>query len=94
MRWSRRDCSGFAGPQRAGGYELSLRIQSDTVTAVSRARLSGGWILMAIGAHHFCLGVRAERAQEEVSATGTAAWSWARRPGSMTQTPKSMPYIS
>jgi 3-hydroxy-9,10-secoandrosta-1,3,5(10)-triene-9,17-dione monooxygenase len=68
-------------PARVGGYELPLRVQYDTVTAVSQACPSSGWILMVMGAHHFCLGAWPERAQEEVFGgghdglvSGTLAW--------------------
>ena len=68
-------------PARVGGYELSLRIQYDTITAVSQVCPSSGWILMVMGAHHFCLGSWPERGQEEVFGegrnglvSGTLAW--------------------
>jgi len=68
-------------PARVGGYELGLRIQYDTVTAVSQVCPSSGWILMVMGAHHFCLGAWPERAQDEVFGdarnglvSGTLAW--------------------
>ena len=68
-------------PARVGGYELSLRIQYDTVTAVSQVCPSSGWILMVMGAHHFCLGAWPEGGQEEVFGdgrdglvSGTLAW--------------------
>lgn len=68
-------------PARVGGYELSLRLQYDVITAVSQACPSSGWILMVMGAHHFCLGAWPERAQEQVFCgerdglvSGTLAW--------------------
>jgi 3-hydroxy-9,10-secoandrosta-1,3,5(10)-triene-9,17-dione monooxygenase len=68
-------------PARVGGYELSLRVQYDAVTALSQACASSGWIGMVMGAHHFCLGAWPERAQEEVFGggseglvSGTLAW--------------------
>ena len=68
-------------PARVGGYELNLRIQYDTITAVSQVCPSSGWILMVMGAHHFCLGAWPERGQEEVFGegrdglvSGTLAW--------------------
>jgi 3-hydroxy-9,10-secoandrosta-1,3,5(10)-triene-9,17-dione monooxygenase len=68
-------------PARVGGYELSLRVQYDAVTALSQACASSGWIVMVMGAHHFCLGAWPERAQEEVFGggseglvSGTLAW--------------------
>jgi alkylation response protein AidB-like acyl-CoA dehydrogenase len=68
-------------PERVGGYELGLRINSDTITAVSQVCPSAGWIVMVMGAHHFCLGAWPERAQEDVFGdgrdglvSGTLAW--------------------
>src|SRR5260370_35366897 len=43
-------------PARNGGYELSLRTLADAVTALSQACPSSGWVLMVIGAHHWCMG--------------------------------------
>src|SRR5271170_7250073 len=68
-------------PARVGGYELSLRVEYETITAVSQVCPSSGWIVMVMGAHHFCLGAWPERAQEEVFGdgrdglvSGTLAW--------------------
>lgn len=68
-------------PARVGGYELNLRIQSDTITGLSQICPSSGWIVMVMGAHHFCLGSWPERAQEDVFGggrdglvSGTLAW--------------------
>ena len=68
-------------PARVGGYELSLRIEYETITALSQVCPSSGWIVMVMGAHHFCLGAWPERAQEEVFGdgrtglvSGTLAW--------------------
>ena len=68
-------------PSRAGGYELSLRILGDTVTAVSEICPTAGWVLMVMCAHHFCLGTFPEQAQDDVFAggrdglvAGTLAW--------------------
>jgi 3-hydroxy-9,10-secoandrosta-1,3,5(10)-triene-9,17-dione monooxygenase len=68
-------------PSRVGGYELDLRTQYDAVTAVSQVCPSSGWILMVMGAHHFCLAAWPEDAQEEVFGngrdglvSGTLAW--------------------
>jgi alkylation response protein AidB-like acyl-CoA dehydrogenase len=68
-------------PARVGGYELNLSIQYDTVTAVSQVCPSSGWILMVMGAHHYCLGAWPERGQEEIFGegrdglvSGTLAW--------------------
>ena len=68
-------------PARVGGYELSLRIEYETITALSEVCPSSGWIVMVMGAHHFCLGAWPERAQEEVFGdgrtglvSGTLAW--------------------
>jgi len=68
-------------PAKVGGYELDLRIQYDAVTAVSQICPSSGWILMVMGAHHFCLGAWPEQAQQQVFGgktdglvSGTLAW--------------------
>lgn len=68
-------------PARVGGYELSLRILADTVTAVSEVCPTSGWVLMVMCAHHFCLGTFPEQAQDEVFGggrdglvAGTLAW--------------------
>ncbi|MGE0825996.1 MAG: acyl-CoA dehydrogenase family protein [Candidatus Binatia bacterium] len=57
-------------PARVGGYELSLRTLGAAVTALSRACSSSGWVLMVMGAHHWCTGVFPEQAQEEVFGNG------------------------
>jgi alkylation response protein AidB-like acyl-CoA dehydrogenase len=57
-------------PARVGGYELSLRILGDTVTAVSEICPTSGWVLMVMCAHHFCLGTFPEQAQDEVFGGG------------------------
>lgn len=68
-------------PSRVGGYEISLRVQYDTVTALSEICPSSGWIVMVMGAHHFCLAAWPERGQEEIFGdgrdglvSGTLAW--------------------
>jgi alkylation response protein AidB-like acyl-CoA dehydrogenase len=68
-------------PARVGGYELNLQVQSDMITALSQICPSSGWIVMVMGAHHFCLASWPERAQEEVFGgefdglvSGTLAW--------------------
>src|SRR5579862_7997914 len=43
-------------PRRVGGYELSLRTLADAVTGLSQACASSGWVLMVMGAHHWCMG--------------------------------------
>jgi 3-hydroxy-9,10-secoandrosta-1,3,5(10)-triene-9,17-dione monooxygenase len=57
-------------PARVGGYELSLRTLADAVTAISHACPSSGWVLMVMGAHHWCLGSFPEAAQDEVFGDG------------------------
>jgi 3-hydroxy-9,10-secoandrosta-1,3,5(10)-triene-9,17-dione monooxygenase len=57
-------------PARAGGYELSLRTLAEAVTAISIACPSSGWVLMVMGAHHWCMGSFPEAAQDEVFAGG------------------------
>ena len=57
-------------PARVGGYELNLRTLGAAVTALSRACSSSGWVLMVMGAHHWCLGVFPEQAQEAVFGDG------------------------
>jgi alkylation response protein AidB-like acyl-CoA dehydrogenase len=68
-------------PARAGGFELSLRVFGDAVGAVAEVCPSSAWILMVMGAHHFCLASWPEAAQDEVFGTpgealvaGTLAW--------------------
>jgi alkylation response protein AidB-like acyl-CoA dehydrogenase len=57
-------------PRRVGGYELSLRTLADTVTSLSEACPSSGWVLMVMGAHHWCMGSFPEAAQDEVFGDG------------------------
>src|SRR5882672_716516 len=57
-------------PARTGGYELPLRILADAVTALSEACPSAGWVLMVMGAHHWCMGSFPEAAQDEVFGNG------------------------
>ena len=57
-------------PARVGGYELSLRTLGAAVTALSRACPSSGWVLMVMGAHHWCLGLFPEQAQDDVFGGG------------------------
>ncbi len=57
-------------PRRVGGYELSLRTLADAVTSLSEACPSAGWVLMVMGAHHWCLGSFPERAQDEIFGDG------------------------
>jgi 3-hydroxy-9,10-secoandrosta-1,3,5(10)-triene-9,17-dione monooxygenase len=57
-------------PSRVGGYELSLRILADAVTALSQACPSSGWVLMVMGAHHWCMGSFPQAAQDEVFGGG------------------------
>ena len=57
-------------PARVGGYELSLRTLGDAVTGLSEACPSSGWVLMVMGAHHWCMGSFPEAAQDEVFGNG------------------------
>ena len=73
-------------PARVGGYELPLRILADAVTAASEACPSAGWVLMVMGAHHWCMGSFPEAAQDEVFGggrdglvAGTLSWQGAAR---------------
>ena len=57
-------------PSRVGGYELSLRTLAAAVTRISEACPSSGWVLMVMGAHHWCMGSFPERAQDDVFGGG------------------------
>ena len=57
-------------PSRVGGFELSLLTLADAVTALSEACPSSGWVLMVMGAHHWCMGSFPEAAQDEVFGDG------------------------
>jgi alkylation response protein AidB-like acyl-CoA dehydrogenase len=57
-------------PARVGGYELPLRTLADAVTAISEACPSSGWVLMVMGAHHWCMGSFADAAQDEIFGGG------------------------
>ena len=57
-------------PARVGGYELKLRTLADAVTGLSQACPSSGWVLMVMGAHHWCMGSFPEAAQDEVFGEG------------------------
>jgi 3-hydroxy-9,10-secoandrosta-1,3,5(10)-triene-9,17-dione monooxygenase len=57
-------------PRRVGGYELSLRTLADAVTSLSEACPASGWVLMVMGAHHWCMGSFPEPAQDEVFGEG------------------------
>lgn len=57
-------------PARTGGYELSLRTLAEAVTGLSEACPSSGWVLMVMGAHHWCMGSFPEAAQDEVFGNG------------------------
>lgn len=74
-------------PSRTGGYELPLRILADAVTALSEACPSSGWVLMVMGAHHWCMGSFPEAAQDEVFGggrdglvAGTLSWQGVATP--------------
>lgn len=73
-------------PRRVGGYELSLRTLADAVTGLSEACPSSGWVLMVMGAHHWCMGSFPEPAQDEVFGNardglvaGTLSWQGTAR---------------
>jgi alkylation response protein AidB-like acyl-CoA dehydrogenase len=57
-------------PARVGGYELTLRTQAAAVMQISQACPSSGWVLMVMGAHHWCMGTFAEAAQDDVFGSG------------------------
>jgi alkylation response protein AidB-like acyl-CoA dehydrogenase len=57
-------------PRRVRGYELSLRTLADAVTSLSEACPSSGWVLMVMGAHHWCMGSFPEAAQDELFGDG------------------------
>jgi alkylation response protein AidB-like acyl-CoA dehydrogenase len=57
-------------PARVGGFELTLRSLAAAVTGLSEACPSSGWVLMVMGAHHWCLGSFPEAAQDEVFGEG------------------------
>src|SRR5262249_35887459 len=57
-------------PRRTGGYEMSLGTLADAVTGLSQACPSSGWVLMVMGAHHWCMGSFPEAAQDEVFGDG------------------------
>ena len=72
-------------PARTGGYELPLRTLADAVTALSEACPSAGWVLMVMGAHHWCMGSFPEAAQDEVFGSGglvagTLSWQGSATP--------------
>ncbi len=57
-------------PARVDGYELSLRTLAGAVTAVSQSCPSSGWVLMVMGAHHWCMGSFSAAGQDEVFGAG------------------------
>jgi len=57
-------------PRRVDGYELSLRTLADAVTGLSEACPASGWVLMVMGAHHWCMGSFPEAAQDDVFGDG------------------------
>jgi alkylation response protein AidB-like acyl-CoA dehydrogenase len=68
-------------PKRVGGYELTMRTEADAVSALSQACPSSGWVLMVMGAHHWCVGCLPEAAQDDVFGgarnglvAGTLSW--------------------
>ena len=60
----------IAQPARVGGFELTLRSLAGAVTGLSEACPSSGWVVMVMGAHHWCLGSFPEAAQDEVFGEG------------------------
>ena len=69
-----------------GGYELSFRALADAVTRLSEACPSSGWVLMVMGAHHWCMGAFPEESQDEVFGNnrdglvaGTLSWQGSAR---------------
>src|SRR5258708_8043920 len=60
-------------PRRVGGYELSLRTLADSVPGLSEAWPSSGWVLIVMGAHHWCMGSFPEAAQDEIFGDGRDA---------------------
>ncbi len=74
-------------PARVGGYELPLRTLASAVTALSIACPSSGWVLMVMGAHHWCMGSFSAAAQDEVFGggagglvAGTLSWQGQAKP--------------
>ena len=74
-------------PSRVHGYELSLETFADTVTIISEACASSGWVLGVVGAHHWCMGAFPEAAQEEIFGdgkdgliAGTLSWQGSATP--------------
>ncbi len=68
-------------PSRVHGYEMSLAAFADTVTIISEACASSGWVLGVVGAHHWCMGAFPQAAQEEIFGdnqnaliAGTLSW--------------------
>src|SRR5271166_1599799 len=57
-------------PRRVGGYELTMRTEADAVSALSEACASSGWVLMVMGAHHWCVGCLPEAGQDDVFGDG------------------------
>src|SRR5215472_16533474 len=74
-------------PARVGGFELTLRSLARAVTELSEACPSSGWVVMVMGAHHWCLGSFPEAAQDEVFGenrdglvAGTLSWQGTATP--------------
>ena len=73
-------------PSRVGGYEMNLRTLGEAVTRISEICPSSGWVLMVMGAHHWCLGSFPEAAQDDVFGegrdglvAGTLSWQGSAR---------------
>jgi len=74
-------------PARVGGYEMNLRTLGHAVIAISQACAASGWVLMVMGAHHWCLGSFPETAQDGVFGggrdglvAGTLSWQGTAKP--------------
>src|ERR1700683_2427885 len=57
-------------PKRVGGYELTMRTDAEAVSALAQACPASGWVLMVMGAHHWCVGCLPEKAQDEIFGDG------------------------
>jgi 3-hydroxy-9,10-secoandrosta-1,3,5(10)-triene-9,17-dione monooxygenase len=74
-------------PRRVGGYELPMRTEAEAISGLSEACPSSGWVLMVMGAHHWCVGGLPERGQEDVFGdgrdglvAGTLSWQGTAEP--------------
>ncbi|HLI82045.1 MAG TPA: hypothetical protein VKV03_18785 [Candidatus Binataceae bacterium] len=74
-------------PRRVGGWELPMRTEAEAVSALSEACPSSGWVLMVMGAHHWCVGCLPEAGQDDVFGggrdglvAGTLSWQGTAEP--------------